>query len=54
MVNGKFTIGLNETALGIVAPSWFQDTMVNTISPRIAEMAITQGKMFSVDEALKV
>lgn len=54
MVGGKYTIGLNETALGIVAPPWFQDTMRNTISPRTAELALTLGTLFSADEALKV
>lgn len=54
MVNGKFTTGLNETALGIVAPRWFMHTMCNTISRRQAEVALTTGKMFTVEEALKV
>lgn len=54
MVEGKYTIGLNETALGIVAPTWFQNTMKNTISPRKAEMALTLGTLFPVDEALNV
>lgn len=54
MVNGKFTIGLNETALGIVAPTWFMDTMCHTIPIRQAEYALTTARMFSVDEALKV
>ncbi|XP_039755758.1 enoyl-CoA delta isomerase 1, mitochondrial-like isoform X1 [Pararge aegeria] len=53
MVGGKFTIGLNETALGIVAPKWFMDTMCRTISMRQAELALTTAKMFTVDEALK-
>lgn len=50
----KFTIGLNETQLGIVAPTWFQATMKNTIPLRQAEMALTQGRMFSTDEALQI
>ncbi|KAL1129218.1 hypothetical protein AAG570_013747 [Ranatra chinensis] len=54
MVGPKFTIGLNETQLGIVAPFWFQDCMRNAIGERQAELALTLGKMFSVDEALKV
>lgn len=32
----NFTIGLNETKLGIVAPTWFQASMRNTISVREA------------------
>lgn len=47
----KFTIGLNETQLGIVAPSWFMATMKNTISSRAAEKALTLGTLFSTDEA---
>lgn len=54
MVGGKFTIGLNETALGIVAPRWFMDSMTNTIPRREAEFALTTARMFSVEEALKV
>lgn len=50
----KFTIGLNETQLGIVAPTWFQATMKNTIPLRQAELALTQGRMFTTEEALKV
>ncbi|CAG4946967.1 unnamed protein product [Parnassius apollo] len=54
MVGGKYTIGLNETALGIVAPTWFMDTMCHTIPTRQAEYALTTARMFTVDEALKV
>ncbi|XP_058984365.1 enoyl-CoA delta isomerase 1, mitochondrial-like isoform X2 [Musca domestica] len=50
----KFTIGLNETKLGIVAPKWFMATFCNVLPRRVAEMALTQGKMFSSEEALKV
>lgn len=53
-MSGKYTIGLNETALGIVAPNWFMHTMTNTIPQRQAELALTTARMFSVDEALKV
>ncbi|XP_028158553.1 enoyl-CoA delta isomerase 1, mitochondrial-like isoform X2 [Ostrinia furnacalis] len=54
MVNGNFRIGLNETALGIVASSFFIDTMRSVISRRETELALTTGRMFFVDEALKV
>lgn len=50
----KYTIGLNETKLGITAPFFFMNTMRNTISPRQAEMALTLGKLFTTEEALKV
>lgn len=54
MVGPKNTIGLNETKLGIIAPKWFQDCMKNAIGERKAELALTQGKMFSTEEALAV
>ncbi|CAH2090944.1 unnamed protein product [Euphydryas editha] len=54
MVSGKFTIGLNETALGVVASTCFMDTMFHTIPMREAEYALTTARMFTVDEALKV
>ncbi|XP_063623821.1 enoyl-CoA delta isomerase 1, mitochondrial-like [Cydia splendana] len=54
MVSGKYTIGLNETALGIVANDWFMDTMCHTIGIRNTELALTTGKMFAVDEALEI
>lgn len=54
MVGGKFNIGLNETQLGIVAPFWFKDTMLNTVGHRHTELALTLGKLYSVDEALKI
>lgn len=50
----KFTIGLNETKLGIVAPKWFMSTFCNVLPRRMAEMALIEGKMFSSEEALKV
>lgn len=50
----KFTIGLNETKLGIVAPTWFQAPMRNIIGARQAELALTTGRMFTTEEALKV
>ncbi|ELU16502.1 hypothetical protein CAPTEDRAFT_218894 [Capitella teleta] len=54
MAQGKFTIGLNETLLGIVAPFWFQDTMVNTVGHRETERALQLGLLYSGENALKV
>lgn len=54
MAGPKYTIGLNETQLGIVAPRWFQDSMKNVLPLRQAELALTTGKMFSTEDALKV
>jgi len=54
MVGPKYTIGLNETQLGIVAPKWFQDSMRNVISNRDTELALTTGRLFTTEEALKI
>ncbi|XP_016927014.3 enoyl-CoA delta isomerase 1, mitochondrial [Drosophila suzukii] len=50
----KFTIGLNETQLGIVAPKWFMASFLSVLPQREAERALNQGRMFSTEEALKV
>ncbi|KAJ4432016.1 hypothetical protein ANN_20630 [Periplaneta americana] len=54
MVGPNYTIGLNETKLGIVAPKWFLYSMQNVLSTRETELALTMGRMFSTDEALKI
>jgi len=54
MVGPKFTIGLNETQLGIVAPYWFKETMVKTVGERQTELALTLGTLFSADQALSI
>lgn len=50
----NLTIGLNETRLGIMAPTWFQASMRNVMSVRDTEKALTLGTMFKTDDALKV
>lgn len=50
----NFTIGLNETQLGIVAPQWFIASMENVLSRRHTENALTQGRMFTSAEALQI
>lgn len=52
MVGPKFTIGLNETQLGIVAPPWFMICMKDAVGLRKTELALTAGKMYSTQEAL--
>ncbi|XP_043831298.1 enoyl-CoA delta isomerase 1, mitochondrial [Dromiciops gliroides] len=52
--NPKYTIGLNETLLGIVAPFWFKDTLVNTIGNRASEIALQRGLLFSPADALRI
>lgn len=43
MASGKFTIGLNETKLGIVAPAWMGDLFVQTVGARWALVALLLG-----------
>ncbi|KAM5227338.1 enoyl-CoA delta isomerase 1, mitochondrial [Ctenodactylus gundi] len=52
--NPKYRIGLNETLLGIVAPFWFKDTLVNTIGHRATERALQLGLLFQPAEAFQV
>jgi len=54
MVGPKFTIGLNETQLGIVAPFWFKDAMVGTVGTRQTELALMLGTLFSTQQALSI
>ncbi|KAJ6656007.1 hypothetical protein lerEdw1_004592 [Lerista edwardsae] len=52
--NPKYTIGLNETKMGIVAPFWFKDTMINTIGHRATERSLQLGLLYPAPDALKV
>ncbi|XP_061568125.1 enoyl-CoA delta isomerase 1, mitochondrial [Cololabis saira] len=52
--NPRFSIGLNETQLGIVAPFWFKDTLANTVGHRHTEMALELGLLYNPAEALKI
>uniref|UniRef100_A0ABM5EZI3 Enoyl-CoA delta isomerase 1, mitochondrial n=1 Tax=Pogona vitticeps TaxID=103695 RepID=A0ABM5EZI3_9SAUR len=52
--NPKYSIGLNETQLGIVAPFWFKDTMLNTVGHRCTERSLQLGLLYSPREALKI
>ena len=54
MAEGKYTIGLNETLLGILAPFWFRDLMVSVVGTREASRGLQLGYLYSVEEALKV
>ncbi|TMW65121.1 hypothetical protein Poli38472_009288 [Pythium oligandrum] len=51
MTAGKPMIGLNETQLGIVAPTWFRDTFVNTIGHREAEKMLGLGLQVDANKA---
>ncbi|XP_069726343.1 enoyl-CoA delta isomerase 1, mitochondrial [Phaenicophaeus curvirostris] len=52
--NPKFSIGLNEAQLGIVAPFWFKDTFVNTVGHRVAERSLQLGSLHPASEAHKL
>ncbi|NXL96743.1 ECI1 isomerase, partial [Tyrannus savana] len=52
--NPKFSIGLNEAQLGIVAPFWFKDTFVNVVGHRIAERSLQLGSLHPAPEALQL
>lgn len=52
--NPRYTIGLNETQLGIVAPFWFKDTLTNTVGHRTSEMALELGLLYNPQDALKI
>ena len=54
MQGPKFTIGLNETLLGIVAPFWFKDSMFNTVGHRHTELALMRGTLFTAQEAFNI
>ncbi|KAF0751752.1 enoyl-CoA delta isomerase 1, mitochondrial-like [Aphis craccivora] len=54
MVGPDYTIGLNETKLGVVPPKWFQDTMAAIIGHRKAEVSVIAGKTYTTDEALQI
>ncbi|KAL4659082.1 enoyl-CoA delta isomerase 1, mitochondrial [Arapaima gigas] len=51
--NPRYSIGLNETQLGIVAPFWFKETMVNTVGHRVTELSLQLGLMYIAPDALK-
>jgi len=53
MVGPNYIIGLNETQLGMVAPLWVKDILLNTIGHRQTEMALQMGTLFTAEEALK-
>lgn len=55
-IDGKSagTIGLNETKLGIAAPYWLADLMVNTIGLRQAEISLGLGLLYTPEKALDI
>lgn len=51
MADGKFGIGLNETKVGIVAPVWMKNTMLNVVGFRETERALQEGTLFTPSQA---
>ncbi|XP_052816265.1 enoyl-CoA delta isomerase 1, mitochondrial-like [Mya arenaria] len=49
-----YTIGLNETQLGIIPPFWFVDSMINATGMRQAEICCEKGLMVTSEEAEKI
>ncbi|XP_016914642.1 enoyl-CoA delta isomerase 1, mitochondrial [Apis cerana] len=54
LVEGKYTIGLNETQLGITVSEWMRALYVDIIGYRRAELALLQGTLFHPKEALEI
>ncbi|KAL4241127.1 dodecenoyl-CoA isomerase [Mactra antiquata] len=50
----NFTIGLNETQLGIIPPFWFVDSMEGVVGYRQTELACQKGLMMTTDQASKI
>lgn len=50
----NYTIGLNETRLGMIAPRFFEYSFRNVLPSRVAERALTLGTLFTTEEALKI
>jgi Delta3-Delta2-enoyl-CoA isomerase len=48
------TIGLNESNLGIAAPSWLAQQMIDTVGRRQAEIGLSLGTLYTPDVALKI
>ncbi|KAG7202437.1 hypothetical protein KM043_018742 [Ampulex compressa] len=53
-VDGKYGIGMNESRLGIIAPTWMRNTYISTIGYRKAELELIRGTLFLPQEALKI
>jgi len=47
-------IGLNESRVGIVAPPWLGQQMIDTVGRRHAELSLALGTMYGPQEALAI
>jgi 3,2-trans-enoyl-CoA isomerase len=50
----SYKIGLNESQLGIVAPPWLVQQLVDTVGRRRAELALSLGLLYNPHDALKL
>mmetsp|Transcript_15209 Transcript_15209/g.35033 ORF Transcript_15209/g.35033 Transcript_15209/m.35033 type:complete len:304 (+) Transcript_15209:65-976(+) len=48
------SLGMNETKFGLVAPPWFQQTLVSTVGLRHAESLLLKGMMVPSGDALRI
>lgn len=54
IADGPFSIGLNETRLGIVAPSWFIDSFRAAVGQRNADRLLQLGTLLAPKQAVQV
>ncbi|XP_049706828.2 fatty acid oxidation complex subunit alpha isoform X2 [Helicoverpa armigera] len=54
MTTGQATIGLNDTAVGIIPGKWIYELMARVMGPRHAEHALTSSFMYPAERALEV
>jgi Delta3-Delta2-enoyl-CoA isomerase len=47
-------IGLNETKLGIVAPPWLAQQMIDCVGVRQAELSLSLGTLYTPEEAQQI
>lgn len=50
----KVKIGLNESLLGIAAPTWLAQQMIDTVGRRVAEMSLWRGTLYTPEQALAI
>jgi len=54
MAEGPFTIGLNETQVGIAIPPGIMQLLQRTVGPRRAEAMLVPGQMVESEQALQI
>ena len=51
---GKYKLGVTAAKIGVIAPPWFQQTLVQVIGQRQTELMLTQSNIFSPTDALNI